>query len=363
MKSIVFTGGGSGGHIYPGLAIAKRLQSVYKCRIIWIGSKSKLDKDIVQDAGLEFYAIPSGKLRRYFSIQNFIDIFKIAAGFINALIFLKKNKPMLVFSKGGFVSVPPCAAAALLKIPVFTHESDFSPGLATKLNLRFAEKLFCAYEPTLGFIPEKYRSKAIVSGNPVRDAFRTADPDRGRNFLGVEPQKKILLVLGGSLGAKQVNDLVRSCLDELCEFYTVIHQTGTKDENPEIRHKNYMAYSYIGAEMPDILAAADLVVGRSGAGTVWEAAVCAKPMILIPLSGSATRGDQVENAEFFRQAGAALVLDGTDPDKDHLMMLIQELHNKPESLQAMAAAAAVIGNMDAVSSIVQSILERVKGAY
>lgn len=362
MNNIVFTGGGTGGHIYPGIAIAKRLKSEYNCNIIWIGSKSSLDKSIVQDAGFDFYAIPSGKLRRYFSLQNFIDIFKIIAGFITAFVFLKKLRPALVFSKGGFVSVPPCAAAALLKIPVFTHESDFSPGLATKLNLHFAEKLFCAYEPSLNFLSPKYRSKALVSGNPVRDAFKTADPERGRAFLGLGNKEKILLVLGGSLGAKQVNDLIRSCLDELCEYYTVIHQTGAKDQNKDISHNNYKAYPYIGDEMPDILAAADLVVGRSGAGTVWEAAVCAKPMILIPLRGSATRGDQVENAEYFKNAGAAIVLDGADLEKEQFVSLLHNLYNDPARMERMALSAAAIGKKDAVSTIVQAILERIKGA-
>jgi UDP-N-acetylglucosamine--N-acetylmuramyl-(pentapeptide) pyrophosphoryl-undecaprenol N-acetylglucosamine transferase len=186
MVHIAFTGGGTGGHIYPGLAVASYLRKEGNCRIFWLGSDKGMDKAIVEAAGLEFFGVPSGKLRRYISPRNISDTFKVAAGFFAARKILKREKPCLLFSKGGFVSVPPCYAAASLGIRVFTHESDFSPGLATKINLRVAQKIFLAYQETSGFLKPAYRKKIIVSGNPVRPEFRAPDPIKGRNFLGLK---------------------------------------------------------------------------------------------------------------------------------------------------------------------------------
>jgi UDP-N-acetylglucosamine--N-acetylmuramyl-(pentapeptide) pyrophosphoryl-undecaprenol N-acetylglucosamine transferase len=185
-----------------------------------------MDKTIIENSGIDFYGIPSGKLRRYFSLRNVSDIFKVAAGFLSARKILKRQRPNLLFSKGGFVSVPPCAAAASLKIPVFTHESDYSPGLATKINARFAERIFVPYKETAGFFPSAEREKIRVSGNPIRAEFAAADPAKGRAFLGLRDDERMLLVLGGSSGSREINDLVRASLPELTKIYTVVHQTG-----------------------------------------------------------------------------------------------------------------------------------------
>jgi UDP-N-acetylglucosamine--N-acetylmuramyl-(pentapeptide) pyrophosphoryl-undecaprenol N-acetylglucosamine transferase len=191
MVNIAFTGGGTGGHIYPAVAVAFDLNKFFngKYRLIWIGSSSGMDRRIVEEAGIEFFGIPSGKLRRYFSFKNITDLFKVCAGFFASRKILKKQKIQMLFSKGGFVSVPPCAAASSLKITVFTHESDFSPGLATKINARFAMRtggrIFTAYEDTSAFFPETMRDRITVCGNPVRSAFKTADAARGRAFFGL----------------------------------------------------------------------------------------------------------------------------------------------------------------------------------
>jgi len=313
MVNIAFTGGGTGGHIYPGLAVAAQLKKIFQAdeiRVFWIGSSSGMDRPLVESAKIEFFGVPSGKLRRYFSFRNFIDIFKIFAGFISSRKILKKQKAVLLFSKGGFVSVPPCAAAFSLKIPVFTHESDYSPGLATKINIRFVSAnglIFTAYEDTARFLPEKARAFVTVCGNPVRSDFRSSDPAKGREFLGVKENERILLVLGGSQGAKEINDLIRAALPELKEIYTVVHQTGPALSWDVPACEKYKPYTYIKDEMPDVMAAAEIIMGRSGAG-IWEWAVSGKPMILLPLRGSGTRGDQIENARYFENAGAALVL-------------------------------------------------------
>jgi UDP-N-acetylglucosamine--N-acetylmuramyl-(pentapeptide) pyrophosphoryl-undecaprenol N-acetylglucosamine transferase len=359
MITIAFTGGGTGGHIYPGLAVADRLKSRLDCRIVWIGSNQGIDRSIVEAAGFDFIGIPSGKLRRYLSLRNISDVFKVLAGFFAARKALKKIKPALLFSKGGFVSVPPCAAAASLGIPVFTHESDYSPGLATRLNLRWAELVLVAYSDTAAALGDA-RKRAVVVGNPVRPAFRVADGERGRRFLGVSPKERILLVLGGSQGARQVNELVIQALDSLTEEYVVVHQTGTAFETGHARSERYLPYPYLKDELPDILSCAELVAGRSGAGTVWEAATAGKPMVLIPLRGATTRGDQVENAEYFRRIGAAIVL-GAEATAEAFATAVMSIAQDRSLRESMAAASAAAGSIDAADAAADLVFNRVQG--
>ncbi|GAB1484413.1 undecaprenyldiphospho-muramoylpentapeptide beta-N-acetylglucosaminyltransferase [Treponema sp.] len=357
MISIAFTGGGTGGHIYPGLAVAESLQEKIPCRILWIGSDLGMDRSIVEKAGIDFFGIPSGKLRRYFSFKNLSDLFRILAGFFAARSILKKQRPALLFSKGGFVSVPPCMAAASLGIPVFTHESDFSPGLATRLNLRWAEKVLLAYEETALKLKIEQKEKCLVVGNPLRSAFNKTDEKKGRQILGLSAKERILLVLGGSQGAKQVNELILENLTELCARYVVVHQTGLGFAAPGKAPPGYFPLAYINEELPDILAASELIVGRSGAGTVWEAASQGKPMVLIPLSGSGTRGDQVENAEYFRKKGAALVLDASS----NLLSLILKIADNEELRNKMGAASKSIAQHSGAELCANLIIERLQG--
>lgn len=361
MTTIAFTGGGTGGHIYPGLAIAQELAQKGSFRLVWIGNKDGMDKQIVEDAGIEFYGIPTGKFRRYVSFKNFTDLFNIAAGFFKARSILSHIKPDLLFSKGGFVSVPPCAAASSLGIPVFSHESDYSPGLATKLNLSFSRRLYTAYPDTISFLPQKHREKARAIGNPVRAAFYNGDAALGRQFLGIPEHERILLVLGGSQGARQVNELIEACLPEILKDYVVVHQTGPGQESRIAATDRYKVYPYIKDELPHVLAAADLVVGRSGAGTIWEAATAGKPMILIPLAGSGTRGDQVVNAEYFQRAGAADVLLGDAATPENLLGLIKKLSRDSDLREQMAAASKKIGSAHTAQQIAEDIINFIKG--
>ena len=340
MVSIVFTGGGTGGHIYPGLAVASWIKQFIPCRLFWMGSSSGMDKTIVENAGIEFFGIPSGKLRRYVSLRNILDIFKVIAGFFAALKILKRERPALLFSKGGFVSVPPCAAARYLKIPVFTHESDFSPGLATRINTRFAEKIFIAYKESIAFFKGLVRERVCVSGNPVRTEFAVADSARGRKFLSLGDDERILLVLGGSLGSREINNLVWASLPELTKHYTVVHQTGEDTAGSAIEASaRYKPYAYFKDEIPHIIAAAELVICRSGAGTIWECKSLKKPMVLIPLSGSGTRGDQIENARLFEKAGAAIcVLEDGDRVPAVFSALINSLAEDSQRRRAMGEA-------------------------
>ncbi|MCL2229772.1 MAG: undecaprenyldiphospho-muramoylpentapeptide beta-N-acetylglucosaminyltransferase [Treponema sp.] len=362
MVNIAFTGGGTGGHIYPGLAVAIELKDLLKdlqYRIFWIGSSSGMDQTLVEGAGIEFFGVPSGKLRRYFSVKTIPDFFRVVSGFFASRKILKKNKASILFSKGGYVSVPPCAAACSLKIPVFTHESDYSPGLATKINSRFAEKtkgmIFTAYKDTARYFPENIRKRITVTGNPVRSCFRNADPAKGREFLKVSPNERILLILGGSQGAKEINDLVRSSLGGLTQNYTVVHQTGPNLEWDVPASEKYKPFPYIRDEMADVMAAAQIVMGRSGAG-IWEWAVLGKPMLLIPLRGAGTRGDQEENALFFENAGAALVF-GEGITSNELALAVNSFANDEEKRQKMAHASLMIGEQNGAKTIAEILFK------
>ncbi|OJF77651.1 MAG: undecaprenyldiphospho-muramoylpentapeptide beta-N-acetylglucosaminyltransferase [Treponema sp. CETP13] len=337
-KCIVFTGGGTGGHIYPGLGIADEFRLLCPdIKTIWIGASSGMDKKLVEKSGSIdlFKGIPSGKLRRYFSLKNFVDLFKIIGGYICAIYLLLKYKPLVVFSKGGFVSVPPCLAAKLLNIPVYTHECDYSPGLATRINSRAAKKILVSFEKTKDFFDSKKQQKVIVTGNPVRPIFYTANATRGLEFLQVKPTKPILLVLGGSLGARQLNELVFENLDWLCEHFIIVHQTGKSQFDQAVAQKNvnpkrlasYMPYAFFYAEMPDVMASADIVLSRAGSNFLWECAVTGKPLVLIPLCGAGTRGDQVENAEYFTSKKAAFSLVGKEVSSDNLKNILLEMLN------------------------------------
>jgi len=370
MVNIAFTGGGTGGHIYPGLAVAselKKLLSGRDFRLFWIGSSVGMDKTLVEEAGIEFFGVPSGKLRRYFSLRTIADFFKVIRGFFASRKILKKQKTDILFSKGGFVSVPPCAAAASLKIPVFTHESDFSPGLATTINARFVSrtkgKIFTAYEDTVRFFKKHLQDRVTVCGNPVREIFRRADSAKGRVFLKVSDDARILLVLGGSQGAAEINELVRAALEGLTQWYTVVHQTGPGLAWDIKENVKYKPFAYIKEELPHIMAAAELVMGRSGAG-IWEWAVLGKPMLLIPLRGAGTRGDQIENARYFQQAGAAQVLPSSyvqsgNTSMQELMLAITSLAQDEIKREEMAAASKKIGSRNSAEIIARALMEEI----
>lgn len=373
---VVFAGGGTGGHIYPGIAVADALAASAKERcvnleIYWIGNSSGMDRDILSkslvDAGgsiNSFYGIPSGKLRRYFSLQNIADLFKIFAGFVKALFILQRIKPDCLFSKGGFVSVPPCLAAKILHIPYYTHECDFTPGLATRLNAKGAKNIFVSYKETSSYFKTALAEKCLVTGNPVRPVFYENSSEAGLSFLGIEKNhaKPVLLVLGGSLGARQINALVVQNLSWLKERFIVVHQTGNvfAQDNQDIMNSgdsDYKPYAFIYKEMPSVIRAADIVLSRAGANSIWECAVCNKPMVLIPLCGSGTRGDQVDNARYFEQHGAAKILVGDDADSSHLQETLEKLLDASTRQEFSSACSKLCGQERAAEKIANIILD------
>lgn len=376
-NKICFTGGGTGGHIYPGLAVLDELRNKFQennqtLSAIWIGCSKGMDKNIVskakdinnQSCVDRFYGIPSGKLRRYFSLKNFSDVFKIIGGFFASLWILAKEKPSVLFSKGGFVSVPPCLAAKILKIPVYTHECDFTLGLANKINFKSATKMFVSYEETKNFLSKNDKEKVIVSGNPVRPVFYNADAHNGLDFLRIQNKNKpVLLVVGGSSGARQINQLIYDNIHFLCENFIVVHQTGlvntTQEKSQELveKYSDYHPFDFIYEQMPDVVAASDIVMGRAGANSIWEAAVLLKPMLLIPLCGNGTRGDQVDNAKFFEEKNAAKVLIDQEVDNEHLVNNLKELLDEKNRLDLQINLQKMVGNEKPAKKIAEYIFE------
>lgn len=371
MKCIVFTGGGTAGHIFPGLAIAESLPK--DITIIWLGSRNGLDRRLVSSMPtVKFISIPSGKYRRYFSFKNFIDIFKIIYSFFVSFFILLKLRPILLFSKGGFVSTPPCVAAYLLRIPVITHECDASPGLATRLNSFFATKILTSYPDTMKFFKVKYRRKIIYTGNPVRSVFYNATGEKTKDFLGEIPSKPLLLVLGGSLGAQQINELIYKHIHLLSQDFCIIHQTGSSNIGKaeklleELKKENcasshfYRPFAFIKEELPDLIASASIVISRSGSNTVWELATLGATMVLIPLEKISSRGDQIENALFFSKKNAAIMLRGAMLEDDSFMKTIKMLKEDIALRQSLRDNAKGLANVNVVKDIVRIIKENAK---
>ena len=305
---ICLTGGGTAGHVMPHFALLPELTSRHYDPF-YIGGRG-IEEELIKATSMPFHRISAGKLRRYFSLENFIDIFKVATGFVQALLILRSQRPALVFSKGGFVSVPVALAAWILDIPVVTHESDLTPGLATKIISRIAAKVIYAFPETKPYLPRD----AELVGIPVRAELLKGKPIAGQKLCGFDEavhQQPVILVTGGSLGALSLNRLVETTLPQLLEQYYVIHLTG-RGKQFEFDHPRYKSFSYVKDELPNLLALATIVVARAGANTIFEMLALHKPMLLVPLKVG-SRGDQVLNAESFEKSGWSKTLLQEDP--------------------------------------------------
>jgi len=354
-ECIVFTGGGTAGHVFPALAVLDELAPRWSGRVVWIGSSSGMEREILRRRAIPYYAIPTGKLRRYFSLANFLDLFRVLLGFFAALAVLCRERPRLVCSKGGYVPVPPLAAARLLGIPSFTHESDQNPGLATRLNARCAERVLVSFAQSGGYLRPALRDKVLHTGNPVRRALLAGDPAAGRARVGCPAERPLLLVLGGSLGSSFLNEAVARGLPELTARCFVVHQMGSAHYRPETA-LGYHAVAFLDEELPDLLAACDLVLCRAGANTLWELAALGRAAVLVPLGSGASRGDQLENARYFAQAGAALVV--PEEEGGRLVEEVLGLLADPPRLAEMGRRARALGRPDAAARIAALVLER-----
>lgn len=329
-KTIVFTGGGSAGHVTPNIAIIKELDAS-KMNIHYIGSKNGIEKELINKLQIPYYGISSGKLRRYIDFENVKDIFRVLKGCIQARRILKKLKPDLVFSKGGFVSVPVIIAAKSLKIPIFIHESDMTPGLANKISQRFATKIFTSFAETKKYFPE---NKTMVIGSPIRKEILNGSWEKGRAFLNFSTNRPILTIMGGSLGAKKINEMVRASLKELTSKYQIVHLCGKGNVDKELLQiPGYQQFEYINDELPDILAATDIVITRGGSNAIFEFLALKIPMIIIPLTKQQSRGDQILNAKAFEDKGYSLTIEEEHLTKESLVSSLEYVMSKKENYQ------------------------------
>ena len=306
MKKIILTGGGTAGHVTPNLALVPRLREM-GFEISYIGTYSGMEKELVENAGIPYYGISSGKLRRYFDLKNLTDPFRVIKGYRESLRLMNELKPDIVFSKGGFVSVPVAKAAARKHIPLILHESDMTPGLANRISFSSAVKICCNFPETLDKLP---KDKACLTGSPIRAELLTGSREAGLAFTGFTGEKPVLMVTGGSLGAVAVNEAVRKALPALLRDFDVVHLCGKGKTDPDLEGTaGYRQYEYISAEMADLFAMADLVISRAGANAICEIAALCIPNLLIPLSAAASRGDQILNARSFEKQGFSMVLE------------------------------------------------------
>lgn len=356
MSVIAFTGGGSGGHVLPGIAVIQAVQERGDHSLVWIGSRNGIERSIVSRMapGVRYIAVPTGKLRRYLSIRNVVDMFKLPFGVMASLFRLFRLHPEVLFSKGGFVSVPPVIAAWILRIPVITHDSDADPGLATRINARFARYVCVPYSQSASSFSPRLLSRVRVTGNPVRREITAGDSTLGERYLGISGRRHVVFVLGGSIGSGAINALIDEGLERLCEIATVVHHRGAGNP-PPARHPSYHPAAFFEEEFSHILARADLVISRAGAGTVWELAASGTPAILIPLGSSSSRGDQFGNAELYAESGAALVRSEETLTPDDLLDLVSSLLDDEKRLNDMSRAAASFAAAGAVDRIVDLI--------
>lgn len=340
MKKIVLTGGGTAGHVTPNIALIPELKKA-GYDVHYIGSYDGIEKKLIERLGIPYYGISSGKLRRYIDIKNLSDPFKVIKGFAQARHLLGKIKPDVVFSKGGFVSVPVVVAAKTRKIPCIIHESDMTPGLANKICIPCATRVCTNFPETMKHIPAQ---KAVLTGSPIREELFHGDKEKGLKFCGFDNSKPVILIIGGSLGAVAVNNAVRSILPTLLEKYQVIHLCGKgKTDESLLNTKGYVQYEYIQDELPDLMAAADLIISRAGANAICEILALRKPNILIPLSAEASRGDQILNAASFEKQGYSIVIQENEITNDKLLEAVNKA-NKDSAKYIKAMERSQLNN-------------------
>ncbi len=348
VKTIVLTGGGTAGHVTPNLAIIPKLKEK-GFHIEYIGTKDGMEKEIMTCTDVPYHTISAGKLRRYFSLRNLTDPFKILAGCVKAGRLLKKLRPVAIFSKGGFVSVPVVFAAHRKRIPVVLHESDYTPGLANKLCIPRADKICVSFEPTLEFVPA---GKGVCTGLPIRHELLCGDKETGLCMCGFTGEKPVLLIMGGSLGAKALNETIDAVLDELVKQFDVIHIRGKNNLRSGFLPLGYKQFDFIGCDLSHIYAAADIMVSRAGATAVFEILTMALPSLLVPLPKATSRGDQILNAEYFKNKGFSHVLEQESLTNETLMAGIQHLYKERDKLNEMMKQENKIDSAELVAQVI-----------
>jgi len=349
VSKVMVTGGGSGGHVTPALAVAEYLRGL-GCEIVFVGSNSGLEETLVAPKGFRYAGISAGKLRRYYSLANLVDGFRVVIGIGQALWLVGKERPAVLFSKGGFVAFPVVLAAWLWRIPVVAHESDATQGLANKLSAPFVKTLCTGFPDTS---PGRFKGRFVYTGAPVRAELFHGDAQAGRALVGARSGQNILLVTGGSLGADALNACVVAGLDELRKAgWFVLHVCGVGKQRGE-PSDHYRAFDYVAEGWADMLAAADVVVSRAGANMVFELLALAKPNLLVPLPASGSRGDQLDNADYARRGGYSKVVPQAELD---VARLVAEVNSLWGDIDAVRTQLSTFIAPDAVTAIADELI-------
>lgn len=352
MKRIILTGGGTAGHVTPNIALLPRLKEL-NYDIHYIGSYNGIEKELIEQFGIPYHGIATGKLRRYFSVQNFTDPFRVLKGMSEAKKLVKVLQPDVIFSKGGFVSVPVVLAGKSCKVPTIIHESDMTPGLANKLSIPSATKVCCNFPETLDHLPE---GKAVLTGSPIRQELLRGDKFKAREFLNFKSDKPVILVVGGSLGAVAVNNAVRALLPELLKSYQIIHLCGKGKVDESLNDvEGYAQFEYIKEELKDLFALTDIVISRAGANAICELLALRKPNLLIPLSATASRGDQILNARSFERQGFSVVLEEEELTNEVLLSAINKLYENRESYIETMKQSSQQNSIDTIIDLIESV--------
>lgn len=364
---IIFTGGGTGGHVFPIVAIIRELRRMTLSKdlnLYYIGPKDEFGDILLCQEDVKTFSIPGGKVRRYFSFENIIDIVcKFPIDFIKSFYLFLRIKPDLVFSKGGTGSVSVCYVAKIFKIPVFIHESDVIPGFSNRIVSTFAKKIFVSFPKTEFFDSEK----VIITGNPIRKELLEGDPQTAKDIFGLTFEKPIILFWGASQGAEFINDFVVSIINELLEKFEIIHITG-KEKLKEVQNdvliainkdleKYYHCVGFLDEEkLKAVFSVVDFIVSRSGSGSIFEIAAANKPSILVPLPNSASN-HQAKNAYIYANTGAAIVMEQPNMTKNFFLEKINYLFSHKENLEKMKLEAIKFSNLLSAKSIAREILE------
>lgn len=352
MKKIVMTGGGTAGHVTPNLALVPLLKDA-GYEIFYIGSYTGIEKNMVEKAGITYYGISSGKLRRYHDWKNFTDPFRVIKGFSEANQLLKHIKPDVVFSKGGFVSVPVVMAAGRQHIPAIIHESDMTPGLANKLAIPFATKVCCNFPETLNYLPD---GKAVHTGSPIRQELFSGNKEAGLSFCGFTADKPVLLIMGGSIGSRFINNAVWESLDELLKSFQIVHLVGKGNVNNELVGKTgYQQYEFVSEQLNDIFAMTDIMISRAGANSISEILALKIPNILIPLSAAASRGDQILNAESYEKQGFSTVLQEETLTSELLLSSIKDVYARRDEIKEKMASSKLLDANKVILDLIMNI--------
>ena len=350
----MLTGGGTAGHVTPNLALLPGLKA-RGFEIRYIGSYNGMEKGIIEGAGIEYHGISTGKFRRNLSLKNVTDVGRVVKGLGEARKLLSEIKPDIVFSKGGFVSVPVVRAAKSLGIPVILHESDMTPGLANKLCYNAAIKCCCNFPETLQYLPE---GKGVLSGSPMREDLFTGSREAGLKFCGFDGSKPVLLKIGGSLGATHLSQLLEEALDDLLPEFDIINLCGRGNLNEAlVGRPGYVQFEYITEELKDLYACADIIYSRAGANVLCELLALKKPNLLVPLGRSVSRGDQLLNAESFKKQGFSMVIEEEVLNKDNLAEALRELYQTREKYVKAMEESKLGNGVDVILGLIDEVVK------